>query len=246
MGGKAFAGRTISIARCCVQTTLNSFREEVLVPLGVEGYVTIGSTGKKAVSGDLDIAVRLPEGVDKRAFIAAARNLKSVGADNVRAVGSLASFCFPITGSEGNVQIDVMFASGSLDDVAWLMSGSGDGEVPGVYRNLLLSFAARNASAKLSISFPGGIKNLATGVREESPELILRALGIDASPDEASSFELLLLTMAERGWHHSLSCPETGFESYVTRYLNDDCSRIGAEHAVYRFRSVMSSLQPEC
>ena len=51
---------------------------------------------------------------------------------------------YPIIDSEeGNfVQIDLMLRS-SPEDTAWLMSGTGDDQVKGVYRNLLLAFIAK-------------------------------------------------------------------------------------------------------
>ena len=62
MGGEAFKGPdgtplTTGIKQAEVGPTLESLLRDVLQPIGIKSFVPLGSTGKKPVSGDLDIAI---------------------------------------------------------------------------------------------------------------------------------------------------------------------------------------------
>ena len=227
MGGMMF-GNTVPIAKDEVNPTLESFQAEVLDGIGIREHVPIGSTGKKAFSGDLDVAVSLPSGMDRRGFSSRLASNPNIGADNVRMSGSLVSVSYPISGAGRRVQIDVMFSS-SPDprSMGWLMAGTGDGAVKGIYRNLLLSFAAKQASqrwgAKMTISFPGGLTDPETGGgRTEEPQRILDLLGINASPEETMTFEGVAAAMGENpGLKAALTDPTNGFEKYLERHIKD-------------------------
>jgi hypothetical protein len=136
--------------------------------------------------------------------------------------------------------------SDTLDDISWLMRGSGDGEVHGIYRNLLLSLAVRweaeRRGIKMTLSVPGGILDPETGKRTENPRRILNIIGIDTTPEEALSFEALLRAMVSCGWSGRLLDPERGFEQYVSSRLADARTREQALKAVDRFRRIAGVL----
>jgi hypothetical protein len=231
MGGMMF-GNTVPIAKDEVGPTLESFQSEVLDPIGVPEHVRLGSTGKKAFSGDLDVAVVLPVGMDKKAFVRAMSAVPVLGPSNVRMAGSIVSASYPIIGGDKRVQIDVMFSpSPDLRGIGWLMAGAGDGAIRGSYRNLLLSWAAKQASeawgTKLTVSLPGGVQDPeAGGERTMDPIRILEILSIDATPQEASNFEGLVAALGrDSKWRRILSDPERGFERYMERYLTDPATK---------------------
>ena len=147
MGGEAFSGLTTTIRKEEVAQTLNALLINVLKPVGIDSYVPLGSTGKKAVSGDIDIAIGPVPTSDPKALKAIKdsllKNIQAVvGADKAKLVGQNIALMVPIAGSTDRfVQVDVML-SGDPQKTGWLMSGTGEG-VKGVYRNLMLSYIAK-------------------------------------------------------------------------------------------------------
>jgi hypothetical protein len=230
-----------------VGPTLAAFQVEVLNPLGIEAHVPVGSTGRKSISGDLDVAVRMPRGSDRKSLAARMELLPSLGRGNVRMCGQLVIASFPVLGSATRVQVDVMFTnSDTLDGISWLMAGTGDGDVHGTYRNLLLSLAVRweaeRRGVKMTLSIPGGINDPETGKRTESPRRILDIIGIDVTPEVALSFESLLRAMVSCGWTSRLLDRERGFEQYVASRLAGPRTREQALRAVGSFRSIVGIL----
>jgi hypothetical protein len=195
---------TVDISREKVQPTLDHFFEFVLSPLGVTGYRPIGSTGKKAKSGDLDIVIS--DEISKDELLTGIRRV--VGQSNARKLGSNLAIAYPVSDTdEDMVQIDIMMSS-DVAGTEWLMTGHDESRVKGVYRNLMLSLIANQISKELSsgesivkitLSFPGGLlikKNKkAITPRITDPLEILRILGIEADPHEIASFEGLVSYM---------------------------------------------------
>ena len=227
-GGEAFKNAegsplTDRIEREYVQPTLDDFLKNYLMPAKVSDYRPLGSTGKKSLSGDLDIVIKVPDLTDKNVF---KRELLSslqfsLGAQNAKFLGQNIAVRFPVTGKDGAfVQIDIMMDD-NMEDTAWLLSGTGDNQVKGVFRNLMLSFVANvrartgDPKRKMSISYPGGlIKKVFSGTEEEdprdrkyrkkwirdpdnpmpitNPQKILDHLGINAVAAQTNTFEELV------------------------------------------------------
>ncbi len=211
-GGNAFKGPngellTTSIERERVKSTLDHFAKHVLEPAGVQEYTMIGSTGKKARSGDLDIAVPVPAHIDNKAFKKKLLgNIQSIlSKAEAKAVGSNLAVAYPIIGSPNMmVQIDLMLAR-DLPGTTWLMTGHGEEKVKGVYRNMLLAYLAKmmgeemstpEETVKATLSFPGGLMIKKNGVvameRTSDPSMILSVLGLDVTPDQVRGFEELV------------------------------------------------------
>ena len=252
-----------------VESTLSDFFINYLKPMGIEFYRMLGSTGKKSVSGDLDIVIKAPLDQNPRAFKKfLVDSLKSAmqGGDS-KLVGGNVGVMYPIAGSqEGDyVQIDIMIDS-SPDETSWLMSGTGDEGIKGVYRNLMLSHIASKRSKemgpreKITIQFPGGLqkKTLSSdldpadprnkrkwkdaGERVSSPSGILDALGIPANPGEVETFEELVNIMIN---DISLSGYLPEFNDYISRYLASDSTGESASHASEHVNQVISSRSNE-
>jgi hypothetical protein len=263
MGGFAFrdeSGNTLAseIKVQQVFPTLDDFLENHLKPAGIVEYETIGSTGKKSLSGDIDIAVEIGNDDPKAFKRSLLASLQSTLVDGqVKFLGSNLAVLFPIVGDpEGKyVQIDVMPAK-DLKNAAWLMSGTGSG-VRGAHRNSLLAYLARKFSQslgpreKVTIAIPGGLQKKvlpepydpddprsarryeAVDERITDPQQILDILGVKASPGEVTRFEDLVDVLAKD--------PKTlvllpGWEEYV---LSSRWSKKGLEDAVEYIESAI-------
>jgi len=210
-GGRAFRDAsgdpiTVAIAQDRVKPTLDHFSRNVLGPSGVQEYGPIGSTGKRSVSGDLDIAVPITGDDPKRFKCDLLSQIQQiVGPDSVKIVGSNLAVAYPIIGTPDQlVQIDIMLAP-DLRGTTWLMAGHGDDRVKGVYRNMLLALVAKRLGEEMStpdevvkatLAFPGGLTIKKNGQvvmqRTSDPEMILSVLGIDATPEQVRTFEDLV------------------------------------------------------
>lgn len=123
----------------------------------------LGSTGKKADSGDLDLAVDATE-ISKPVLKAQLeRSVQSQGAnpkDFVRLSGEAVHFRTPIAGDpkKGYVQTDFMFMP-NLEWGAFMLTGGQDSEYKGMIRNVLMSSLAKSLGMKISAK---GVTNRAT------------------------------------------------------------------------------------
>ena len=255
MGGEAFKGPdgsplTTGIRREEVAPTLQALLQEILKPVGIDSFVPLGSTGKKDMSGDLDIAVG-PIPMDDPKALKAIKDglLKSVqgiiGPDRAKLVGQNIALMIPIMGSQDRfVQVDMML-SGNPDLTGWLMSGTGSG-VKGVYRNLMLAYLASvkskesGGTTKITISFPGGVQVTQDGVvtvkRTEDPGVIISTLGIPAGPSEITRFEDLVTILAG---DPVFSRYLPGYEEYIARYLQDPQTALEAAKAIAALKSAI-------
>lgn len=232
MGGNAFKNEGYSTNQILiedVEDTLLFFQKKVLDACGVLSYCKTGSTGKKKISGDLDIVAgpfcfssqEEKQLIKKQLY----KKIKKVCGDlNVKIVGHNICVKFPISNKENeSVQIDLMISS-NLENTSWLMSGNGEG-VKGLYRNLLLSYLAKMKSdktRKITLSFPGGIEVIENGLvtleRNEDPNAILSFLGLTAKPSETLTFESLVTILART---QSLSETLQGYQKYIESFIND-------------------------
>ena len=204
-----------------VQLTLDDFFSNHLSQSGVSSYMPIGSTGKKSKSGDLDIVVGTPSNIDIKGFknrLLDDINISLTDGD-AKLEGQNIAVMYPIQGSQLGeyVQIDIMLSQ-CPGDACWQMAGTGDGEIKGAYRNILMGHLAKRISQdptndmfpneKIVIVSPGGlrykrIKQSATGHPHSkknnrkwentgplisAPEDILSILRIDLAPEEALTF----------------------------------------------------------
>lgn len=254
MGGEAFKGPdgsplTTEIRKSEVEPTLDSLLRDVLKPVGIDSFVPLGSTGKKEVSGDLDIAVGPVPTQDPKALKALKdgilQNIQGVvGKDRAKLLGQNIAIMQPIAGRDDEfVQVDLML-SGNTQHTGWLMSGTGSG-VKGVYRNLLLSYLAKIRSeqkpgAKITVAFPGGIQVVENGMttlqRTEDPSVITSTLGIPAGPTEINRFEDLVTILAGMP---DVSDRLPGYEQYIQRYLQDPHTSIEAMKSLEALKSAI-------
>jgi hypothetical protein len=221
MGGNVFkqSGGTVSIERKWVNKTLSDFQNNVLSRVGFDDHARLGSTGKKEISGDLDIAIfsNASDSQERKRIFSEIG--KVVGTDSVKLSGSLIVVRYPISNGSGDyVQIDVMVTDSPLDEIEWLMSGTGTG-VKGVYRNLLLAYVAKMKTLsstddkQYTVSFPGGLVIKQGGkeiFKTSNSQNILDELDILSTPSQVDTFEKLIHALLKQGFDLN------GFEEYMS------------------------------
>lgn len=146
----------------------------------------LGSTGKKADSGDLDLAVELSDTTKpelKAHLDTYVSGQKQDPRDFVRLSGEAVHFKTPILGDANNgfVQTDFMFMP-NIDWGSFFLSGGTDSQYKGMFRNVLMSSIAKSQ----------GLKASAKGITSRTTDNV-----ITMDPDRAA--ELLLGQNMKRG-----------------------------------------------
>lgn len=121
----------------------------MLKSLGADDVVPVGSTGKKKLMGDIDLAVQTEVDVDK--FKTSLQNL--IGSDNVTRNATVVSFVHDFGGTPG--QVDLMF--GKTSYLSWARAGTDPEKTPfkGIVRNILLNTLAKVLSNYVFVDHTG-------------------------------------------------------------------------------------------
>jgi hypothetical protein len=146
----------------------------------------LGSTGKKADSGDLDLAVELSDTTKpelKAHLDSYVSGQKQDPRDFVRLSGEAVHFKTPILGDANNgfVQTDFMFMP-NIDWGSFFLAGGTDSQYKGMFRNVLMSSIAKSQ----------GLKASAKGITSRTTDNV-----ITMDPDRAA--EMLLGQGMKRG-----------------------------------------------
>jgi hypothetical protein len=146
----------------------------------------LGSTGKKADSGDLDLAVELSDTTKpelKAHLDTYVSGQKQDPRDFVRLSGEAVHFKTPILGDANNgfVQTDFMFMP-NIDWGSFFLAGGTDSQYKGMFRNVLMSSIAKSQ----------GLKASAKGITSRTTDNV-----ITMDPDRAA--EMLLGQGMKRG-----------------------------------------------
>lgn len=112
----------------------------------------LGTTGRKADSGDLDLSVDANE-LDKKEF--AAKLVSIFGKDSVKLSGDSVHLKTPINGDPANgfAQTDFMFSTNPKFQQGSMLGGTADSPYRGEHRHILLSSIARARGLKYSPKF---------------------------------------------------------------------------------------------
>jgi len=112
----------------------------------------LGTTGRKADSGDLDLSVDAKE-IDKKEF--AAKLASIFGKDSVKLSGDNVHLKTPIDGNpeNGYAQTDFMFSANPKFQQGSMLGGTADSPYRGEHRHILLSSIARARGLKYSPKF---------------------------------------------------------------------------------------------
>ena len=239
-GGNAFKdaeGRVITrserIPREEVSPIVASFVRDILDPLGMD-HIGVGTTVTNFPDvGDIDVVVDAQDAKAVREKLSTHPDLQvdleeAPGINRLYVLpgggGIAVLYKVPLTGEL--VQVDVMPSKGvALDDVGWMLAGAPEGGVKGRYRNILLSWIAKNMSERESAETGETVKytyargllkkvnNVPLGPRETDPDVFLPALGINTPKEEIKSFEGLVAAMRA---NPELNVILPGFREYIS------------------------------
>jgi hypothetical protein len=204
-GGNVFKdanGRALTqrIDQTDVKTTL-AWLEQLLPSMDLQNN-TLGSTGIKATSGDLDIAVDTSQVTKEQMVAQLTRWAQSHGfkADEwIKKTGTAVHFKTPINGrpDQGFVQTDFMF----LSNVPWskfvLGAMPADSGYKGRERNVLMNSIAKSMGYKLNQN--AGIANRATNeILSDDPDQVAKMLlNKSATRQDLASVESILAALAK-------------------------------------------------
>lgn len=157
---------------------------------------TIGTTGKKATSGDLDIAVDETQ-YSKQDIISTLASWVSQNAPDAKATdyiqksGITLHFKTPIKGDPANGYVQTDFMFGNPQFMIWSSQGEPEGKITGQHRQILINSIA--TAKGYAWSGFAGLTNRATKEKTVEPVEITRILlGDGHSPDELASFPKIL------------------------------------------------------
>jgi len=231
-GGNAFKdseGNRITrldrMPREIVQPIIQSFTNDILKNLGVDS-VGVGTTVSTSETvGDLDFVI---EALSNDEVYRALSSIPLLQDDLPQAPG--VDRLYKLPGGAGVavlyyaptiddlVQVDIMPSLGvDLKDISWMLSGANKGGVKSRYKNILLSWIAKNKSEKESLETGRAIKyTYARGLlkkidgtpastgRVTDPDIFLPMLGISASKEDIPTFETLVDEMRKDPFLSSL------------------------------------------
>ena len=168
---------TQRIKQTDVKSTL-AWLEELLPGLDLQGN-TLGSTGIKDTSGDLDVAVDSSQVTKEQMVAQLTRWAQSQGfkpEEWVRKSGSAVHFKTPITGrpDQGYVQTDFMFLQ-NVPFSKFILTAPANSKYRGQDRNILINSIAKSLGYKLNQNL--GIMNRATNdLISDNPDEIAKML----------------------------------------------------------------------
>lgn len=192
-GGNIWPDQTQRIDQGNVESTVKWLEKITGLPL-VDNM--LGTTGRKASSGDLDLAV--DEKTTSKAELESKLNKWVAGTEEdpkqwIRKTGVSVHFKTPINGDPENgfVQTDFMF--GNPEWMKFSMAGEyGDDGIRGQHRHILLSSIAKAQGMKWS--FKDGLIDRESGevLTTDPNEIAKRLLGQTATADDVGSFNNII------------------------------------------------------
>jgi len=236
--------------------------KNVLQPLGLD-YLPAGSTAtNKKEIGDVDLVVNQS---DLSSLVSGLKGLPYLSKELVPGIprvlelpgGQAATIMIEMDGKY--YQVD-LFKSDSIDDTAWELSGGGEGEVKGEYRNLMLSLLAKikgerestsDRTVKYTLSFPGGWREKIDkrenhDGRIRDPDQYLPLLGIDILKSDIRNFEGLVdhMVISDRD---SFKEALGRFEEYIASRLNSKSEKVRKEaaHAIAHLSQAVETAASE-
>lgn len=151
----------------------------------------LGTTGRKADSGDLDLSVDANE-IDKKEF--AAKLISIFGKDSVKLSGDSVHLKTAIEGNDANgfAQTDFMFSDDPKFQQFSVRGGLADSPYKGEHRHILLSSIARVRGFKYS--YKNGLVNPETDevITKDPNKMAKDLLGQTASVNDIKSVESII------------------------------------------------------
>lgn len=156
----------------------------------------LGTTGKREVSGDLDLAIDSNE-VNKNDFVTKlSMYIDKQGGnpkDWIRKSGISVHFKTPIKGDEANGYVQADFMFGEREWLKWSMTGGKEGsELKGSHRHIILASIAKAKGMKWS--FQNGLINRENNevITKDPNEIAKKVLGLSATAKNLEDPESIL------------------------------------------------------
>jgi hypothetical protein len=170
---------------------------EQLTGLGLQDNM-LGSTGRAATSGDLDLGVDSTK-ISKDVLIKQLLK-RGVNADDIKKSGDAVHLKTPILGdpSNGYVQTDFMFSDNPTLQQFALMGGSEGSQFKGVHRAILMASIAKAQNMKWSPKF--GLVDRGTDevITADPKEIAVRLLGPGHAPKDLTTVETIIKAVKDR------------------------------------------------
>ena len=170
---------------------------EQLTGLGLQDNM-LGSTGRAATSGDLDLGVDSTK-ISKDVLIKQLLK-RGVKAEDIKKSGDAVHLKTPILGdpSNGYVQTDFMFSDNPTLQQFALMGGSEGSQFKGVHRAILLASIAKAQNMKWSPKF--GLVDRGTDevITADPKEIAVRLLGQGHAPKDLITVETIIKAIKDR------------------------------------------------
>ena len=143
-GGRA-VGEVDRVSKADIEPTLKQVKSQVLDKLGIKKFGPIGSVGKKESSGDLDIGVEVPDGIEIKDLH---QKVLDLGLEKSKGNSpTLLSFKFPIYDEKGKTdkwaQVDLMFGKKDWLEFGYWAPDESESKYSGVQRNILMAAIVR-------------------------------------------------------------------------------------------------------
>ena len=170
---------------------------EQLTGLGLQDNM-LGSTGRAATSGDLDLGVDSTK-ISKDVLIKQLLK-RGIKAEDIKKSGDAVHLKTPILGdpSNGYVQTDFMFSANPTLQQFALMGGSEGSQFKGVHRAILLASIAKAQNMKWSPKF--GLVDRGTDevITADPKEIAVKLLGQGHSPKDLTTVETIIKAIKDR------------------------------------------------
>jgi hypothetical protein len=170
---------------------------EQLTGLGLQDNM-LGSTGRAATSGDLDLGVDSTK-ISKDVLIKQLLK-RGIKADDIKKSGDAVHLKTPILGdpSNGYVQTDFMFSDNPTLQQFALQGGSEGSQFKGVHRAILLASIAKAQNMKWSPKF--GLVDRGTDevITADPKEIAVKLLGQGHSPKDLTTVETIIKAVKDR------------------------------------------------
>jgi hypothetical protein len=158
----------------------------------------LGTTGRAATSGDLDLGVDSTK-ITKDVLVKQLQK-RGVKIDDIKKSGDIVHLKTPILGDPNNgfVQTDFMFSENPQFQHFYMMGGAEGSQFKGSHRNILMASLASAQNMKFSPKF--GLLDRATNdvITQDPNEIAIRLLGQGHTAKELATVESIIKSIKER------------------------------------------------
>ena len=262
-GGNAFkypdgtnVTRQERIPRSEVEPIVSNFMKDILEPLGMD-HIGVGTTVTDTPDvGDVDVVVSANNSRSLYSQLSAHPELQrelseAPGINRLYSLpgGAGIAVLYKVPSTGDLVQVDVMPSKGvDLEHISWMLAGASAGGAKSRYKNILLSWIAKNKSEKesaetgqnIKYTYARGLLKKIDGIPEQGgrvtdPDVFLPMLGITASKGAVRSFEGLVDEMRKDTFLSSILPKYREYLNNTSHLLSPDPRRAAEAEEAMRY-----------